>query len=186
MTPGMQIDFSKVEDSFEAIPEGLYECIVEDAQVRESKSSDNPYISFEMKILDEEFEDRRIWIGASLSKKALWGLKGILVALGAIEEDDVLDLEWDEEVDMTPREGPQVTNPEVIGLPCAVQTVNSVYNNKERQDMWNSTVLPTGSEGLESGTEEEETEEKPVAKRKGAAAKKGAKKAGAAKKRKLR
>lgn len=181
--PGMQIDFSQVEDSFEAIPEGLYECMVEDAQVRESKSSDNPYISFEMKILDEEFEDRRIWIGASLSPKALWGLKGILVALGAIEEDDAIDLEWDEEVDMTPREGPQVINPEVIGLPCAIQTVNSVYNNKERQDMWNSTVLPTGSEGLESGGGEEEAAP-PKAKAKGKAAAKGKAKGKA--KRKLR
>lgn len=166
----MTIDFSEVEDSFEALPEGLYECVVEDAQVRESKSSDNPYISFEMKILDEEFEDRRIWIGASLSPKALWGLKGVLVSLGAIDEDDAVDLEWDEEVDMTPKEGPQVTNPEVIGLPCAIQTTNSVYNNRERQDMWNSTVLPTGSEGVEA---EAAAETAPKGKAKGKAAKKG-------------
>lgn len=149
--PGMSIDFSEVEDSFEALPEGEYECVVEDAQVRESKSSDNPYINFEMKVLDEEFEDRRIWIGASLSPKALFGLKSVLVALGAISEDDEIDLEWDEEIDMTPKEGPQVTNPEVIGLPCTVATVNSVYESRERQDAWKSTVLPSGGAAKPKG-----------------------------------
>jgi hypothetical protein len=66
------------------------------------------------------------------------------VALGAIEEDDAIDLEWDEEVDITPKEGPQVISPEVIGQPCRIATVNSVWENRERQDAWKSTVLTSG------------------------------------------
>lgn len=139
--PGLSIDFSEVEDSFGVAPEDLYNCIVEDCTMRESKSSEHPYLNFEMKIVDEEYEDRRIWIGASTSPGGLPTTKEILVALGAIEEDDTIDLEWADDVDMTPKEGPQVTNPEVIGLACQVQTVNSVWEGRERQDAWRSSVL---------------------------------------------
>lgn len=163
---GVRIDFSEVEDSFEALPEGRYECIVEDCQVRESKSSDNNYLNWEMKIVDGEHEDRRIWIGTSFSPKALSGMKTVLVNIGAIDEDDDIEFEWDESVDVTPTEGPQLTFPEVIGLPCSIVTVNSVYESRERQDAWKSKVEPTGSE--DGG----ETEAKPKAS-KGKAAKKG-------------
>lgn len=164
---GIRIDFSEVEDSFEALPEGRYECIVEDCQVRESKSSDNNYLNWELKIVDGEYEDRRVWIGTSFSPKALSGMKTVLVNIGAIDEDDDIEFEWDESVDITPTEGPQLTFPEVIGLPCSVVTVNSVYEGRERQDAWKSKVEPTGETG--------EAEAKPKGKAKGKAKGKGAK-----------
>jgi hypothetical protein len=144
---GMRIDFSEVEDTFEVLPEGRYECVVEDCQVRESKSSDNNYLNWEFKIIDGEYEDRRIWIGTSFSPKALAGMKQVLVNIGAIEEDDEIEFEWDESVDITPKEGPQLTYPDVIGLPASIVTVNKVYEGRERQDAWASRVEPTGSDG---------------------------------------
>lgn len=171
---GLRVDFSEVEDSFEVLPEGVYECVVEDCQVRESKSSDNNYLNFEMKIVEGEYEDRRIWIGKSFSPKVLAEMEKTLVALGAIEEDEDIEFEWDDAVDVTTSEGPQLTNPDVIGLACAVTTVNGVYEGRERQDAWRSVVHPSGTEA----SEDEEADEKPRAKAKG--------KSKGARKRKLR
>jgi hypothetical protein len=161
---GIRIDFSEVEDQG-PLPEGRYEVICEDCTVRESKSSDNDYLNFEFRVVDEEYEDRRIWIGASLSPNALFGLEEVLVAMGAIEEDEAVDIEWADDVDITPKEGPQVTNPEVIGLPACIATVNSTYNNRERQDQWNSKVEPTGSgEGVAAVTQQPAKASKKAAK----------------------
>lgn len=139
---GLHINFAEVESTFEALPEDVYEVIVEDATVRESNSSDNDYINWVFKVTEGDHEDRLIFIGTSFSPNALFGLKNVLVAIGAIEEDDEVDVEWDDAVDITPREGPQVTNPDVLGLPARIQTVNSMWDNRERQDAWRSEVLP--------------------------------------------
>lgn len=157
---GLRIDFSEVEDTFDVLPEGRYECVLEDCQVRESKSSDNNYLNFEFEVVDGEYEDRRIWIGKSFSPKALAQMEQTLVALGAIEEDEDVEFDWDDSVDVTPNEGPQLTNPEVIGLPASIVTVNSVHEGRERQDAWRSKVEPTGS----TGDEDEEPEAKPKGK----------------------
>jgi hypothetical protein len=159
---GLTIDFSEVENSFEPLPEDDYECIVENVEVRESKSSDNPYLNWELTVQNEEYEGRKIWLGASLSPKALFTLEEMLVNLGVIEPDEKIELEWDDEVDITPSEGPQLTYPEVIGMACVVHTVNRVYEGKERQDAWRSSLVggPEGrtvqsSSGDEEGGEEE-------------------------------
>jgi hypothetical protein len=46
----IQINFAEVGSDFETIPEGSYPIVVDKAEVRESKSSDNPYINWEMTI----------------------------------------------------------------------------------------------------------------------------------------
>jgi hypothetical protein len=129
---GIKIDFSEVESSFEPLPEGRYECIVETVEVRESKSSDNDYLNWEMKVTEGEHADRRLWMITSLSEKALFRVKDTFLALGVIEEDDEVDVEWDDDVDITPQEGPVLTNPEVIGLACVAVVTNEVYEGRER------------------------------------------------------
>lgn len=130
--PGIKVNFAEVESSFEPLPEGRYECIVETVEVRESKSSDNDYLNWELKVTDGEFEDRRLWMITSLSERALFRLKDTFLALGVIEEDDEIDIEWEDDVDITPQEGPVLTNPEVIGLACIAVVTNEVYEGKER------------------------------------------------------
>ncbi len=128
----MKIDFSEVEGGFEPLPEGEYEAIIERIEVRESKSSDNDYLNWEFKITDDEYEDRRMWGIRSLSPKALGFLKDWLVSLEVIEEDDELDLEWGDDVDITPTEGPLLTNPELHGMACTIVVTNEVYEGRER------------------------------------------------------
>lgn len=129
---GIKVNFAEVESSFEPLPEGRYECIVETVEVRESKSSDNDYLNWELKVLDDEHEGRRLWMITSLSEKALFRLKDTFLALGVIEEDDEVDIEWEDDVDITPQEGPVVTNPEVIGIACIAVVTNEVYDGRER------------------------------------------------------
>lgn len=129
----MKIDFSDVQGGFEPLPEGEYEAIIERIEVRESKSSDNDYLNWEFKITEEgEFEDRRVWGLRSLSPKALGFLKDWFLALDVIEEDDEVEVEWADDVDTTPEEGPLLTNPELHGMACIVVVSNEVYEGRER------------------------------------------------------
>ena len=129
---GMRINFAEVENSFSPVPEGRYEAIIEFAEVRESKSSDNDYLNFEFKMMDDEHEGRKQWLIRSLSSKALPMLKDMLVELGLIDPDDEIDLEWEDDVDITPQEGPRLTNPQVEGIACIITIKNEVYDGRER------------------------------------------------------
>jgi hypothetical protein len=129
-----KINFADVESSsFEPVPEGRYEVIVERVEVRESKSSDNNYLNWELRITDEDYEDQRLWMITSLSPKALFRLKDIYVALGVIEGDEEdFEIEWDDDVDITPKEGPLVTNPDCEGMAAIARVHNEVYEGKEQ------------------------------------------------------
>lgn len=128
----MKIDFSDVESTFEPLPEGEYEILVERVEVRESNSSDNDYLNWELTVQDEEYEGRKLWMITSFSPKALFRLKEVLVNLGVIDEDDELDFDWDDDVDITPKEGPQVTEPELVGVAGVAVVSNEVYEGRER------------------------------------------------------
>lgn len=129
---GLKINFAEIESSFEPLPEGEYEVIIDRVEVRESNSSDNDYLNWELVVQDEEFEDRRLWMITSLSERALFRLKDVLLALDVIEEDEEVEIEWADDVDITPKEGPIVTNPDVSGLPAVAVVTNEVYDGRER------------------------------------------------------
>lgn len=139
---GIRINFAEVEGSFEPLPEGTYECVIEVVEVRESNSSDNDYLNWELKVLDGEFENRKLWMITSLGDRALWKLKDTLVALEVIGEDDELDINWEDDVDITPREGPRVIQPELEGLPCVAVVRNQMYEGRERNRV--EELRPTG------------------------------------------
>lgn len=125
------INFSEVEGGFENVPEGVYDVEVSRVEVRESKSSEHYYFNWQLKILDEDYEGQTLFMMTSLSPKALFRLKDVFEALGVLEEED-MDLEWDEEVEVTPTEGPLLLNPDVIGSIARARVKNEVYDGKER------------------------------------------------------
>ena len=129
---GMKVDFSEVEGSFEPLPEGAYECVIERIEVRESNSSDHDYLNWELKVTEDDYEDRRLWMITSFSPKALFRLKDIFVALDVIEGDEELDLEWADDVDVTPKEGPLLTDPDLIGVAVVAVVTNEMYDGRER------------------------------------------------------
>lgn len=132
MAQQMSINFAEVEGSFAPLPEGEYECTVERVEVRESKSSDHNYLSWELEVTEEGNEGRRLWMITSLSPKALFRLKDVLVALGVTDGDEELLLEWEDDVDITPGEGPLVISPALDGLACTAIVTNEVWEGKER------------------------------------------------------
>lgn len=185
---GLSVNFAEIEGSFEPLPEGEYECVVERVEVRESKSSDHNYLNWELSVLDEDYEDRKLWMITSLSPKALFRLKDVFVAVGVIDGDEELEIEWADDVDVTPGEGPLVINPELEGLPCVAVVTNEVYDGRERNRV-NELLGPEGgSAGASSRTrdddddddgEAEEAEAKPARRKKQAT---GAKRKSPAKK----
>lgn len=177
--PGLKVNFAEIEGSYDPLPEGRYDVEVERVEVRESKSSEHDYFNWEFNVLHEDHEGRKLWMITSLSPKAMFRLKDTLIALEVIEEDEEVDFEWEDDVDITPQEGPLVTNPELQGLTGIVAVVtNEVYDGKERNRV-NDVYLGDAEE------EPPEPEEEKKAAKKGAA-KKGAKKGAGKRKRKLR
>lgn len=129
---GMKINFGEIEDSFEPLPEGSYSVEIARVELRESKSSEHNYLNWEMDVLDDEYEGRKLWMITSLSPKALFRLKEVFVNLGIIEEDEELELEWDDDVDITPKEGPILTVPDLQGTVALANVRNEMYNNREQ------------------------------------------------------
>lgn len=128
----MKINFAEVEGSFQPMPEGQYEVIIDKVEVRESKSSDHNYLNWELVVQDDENEGRRLWMITSLSPKALFRLKDVFSALGLDVEADDFELVWDEEVEVTPQSGPLVLEPDITGMACVAVVRNEVYDGKER------------------------------------------------------
>lgn len=128
----MKVNFAEVEGGgFAPLPEGRYECVIERVEVRESQSSDNDYLNIELKVTDEEHEGRRLWFIRSFSDKAMPMMKDTLLALDVIEEDDELEFEWDDEVDITPKEGPVLTHPDLEGIACVAVVYSDIYEGRE-------------------------------------------------------
>nr|DAL78100.1 MAG TPA: Protein of unknown function (DUF669) [Caudoviricetes sp.] len=81
----MGFNFSEVEDmSFEALPAGTYHASIFEAEEKEGKQY--PYLSIQFNILDghdkngNSARNRRVFSNYSYSPKALFSLKGLLVA----------------------------------------------------------------------------------------------------------
>lgn len=135
----ININFADVEGSFDAMPEGRYPVIIEKVEVRESKSSDNNYFNWELTITEGEFEGRKLWMITSLSPKALFRLKDVYEALGVLEDE--MDLQWDDDVEITPQAGPLVLHPDVVGLPAIAIVGIEPYDGKDRNRV-NDLVSP--------------------------------------------
>lgn len=137
------INFAEVEGGFEAVPEGVYDVTIETVEVRQSKSSEHDYFNWEFKITgpDDDYEGQHLWMITSLSPKALFRLKDVFEALDVLEDEMALD--WDDDVEITPGAGPQLLEPDVIGMACSVRVHNELYEGKERNRI--DEVLPEGS-----------------------------------------
>lgn len=124
------INFAEVEGGFEAVPEGTYDVVIEKVEVRESKSSEHDYLSWEYKIVGDDYEGQRLWDITSFSPRALFRMKDVFEALGVLEDEMTLD--WDDDVEITQQSGPMLLEPDVIGMECQVVVKNEMYENKER------------------------------------------------------
>lgn len=120
----ISINFSEVQDTaFEPIPKGEYPVIIDHVEIKASKSSENPYLNWELTVSDGEFINRKLWMMTSLSEKALWRLKSVFSNLGVLEDEMIIE---------TDEDTGYVTNPELAGLPAIAMVTEEIYDGKIR------------------------------------------------------
>lgn len=95
-----KVNLAGVSDSFEPVPEGIYEGALTGFKVAEAKSSPGQqYVSLEFTLAEGEFAGRKIWKNHSLQAQALWALKRTLLDLGADSEELEQDFDLEELLD---------------------------------------------------------------------------------------
>jgi hypothetical protein len=126
----LRVDFTDVRDGgFEPLPEGEYEATVFEVEQKVGQSSGKPYLNWQFKLQDPNYDNRRAFFMTSLSPNALWKLKDTLKALGVDEEDLAGNFELD----------PQ----ELVGTECTIKIGHEEYNGEVRDRVLD--VLPAGS-----------------------------------------
>jgi len=91
--PRINVRLNDVSSGFEVIPEDTYQVeILENSKLKTS-SGGNPQIGWLAKILDGEFEGKRIYWETSLLDQSLWVLKSMLEVIGLEWEEDGFELE---------------------------------------------------------------------------------------------
>ena len=157
----LRVDFSEVQD-FDLIKEGNYRAIITGQEIRESKSSEFPYINWTYTFVGSEYDNRKAWLMTSLSPKALFRLKAFLIAGGETKESLSESFELDPE--------------KYIGMEMTIQIKHEVDSRdpdgKKMQDRIGE-VYAAGSiaEGPKDAAPEPKGKKEPVA----AATKSGAK-----------
>lgn len=77
----MKVNLKDVKGStFDPIPEGLYQAVVEKTELTAAKDSGNPMIKVTLKITDGDFKNRLVWDNFVLIENSLWKLKGFFAA----------------------------------------------------------------------------------------------------------
>jgi hypothetical protein len=135
--PTTTVNFADV-DSFEPLPEGTYDIEIDKVEVRRNKADDGDYLNWELVVIDGEYENRRLWMITSLKPNALFRLKQVLEELGMLEdEDEEMDIEYDDDVDPSTSGGPRVLYPELEGIEAVAQVKNEMWEGRERNRVEN-------------------------------------------------
>jgi len=99
---GIRANFSDVGSGsgiFEPLPGGKYHVKVTDGELKEAgpnaKNPGSQYINWEFTVQDGDYEDRKIWSNTSLLPQALFGLKGLLEAVG-MDTNGEIDFDIDD------------------------------------------------------------------------------------------
>lgn len=134
----LSINLAEVkEQSYEALPIGTYDCIIEKNEYQISKSSGKPMWSQTFQVVDGEYANRRIFNFMSFSEKALGGTKKYLnrIAPELVTEDF----------------NPKRDANELIGKSCRVKVKIEVYEDNPRNKVADILASGSGSDGFLGG-----------------------------------
>lgn len=92
----LKLDFSEVEASSFAIPNGGYVLSVTSVEKKRSESSGNEYLSWEFKIAEGKHKGKKVWDNTSLQPQALWRLRNLFEAMGVEIEDGEVEVDLDD------------------------------------------------------------------------------------------
>jgi len=114
----VRVDLTGVSTTFEPLPQGYYQAVVEKCEQTLSKEKKTPMLRWVFNVTEpEEFAGRKAFYNTMLVKNSLWVLKRLLIALGLGTEESLTgEIEFDEE--------------DAIGLPCTLVVVPSEYEGK--------------------------------------------------------
>lgn len=116
----VSVDFSEIEE-FEPLPVGDYPVIVQEVQTRQAEEAEYPYLNWELRIAEGEFENRALWMITSFSPKSLWRLQAVLQNLGIYTEK--MEFEIDEDSDL-------VISPQLTGIAAIAVVKQEVYRGR--------------------------------------------------------
>lgn len=122
-----EVDFSEVQE-FEALDKGEYSATIVKCSYVEPASEDKyPYLNVEFDVTEPGSENRKLWKVWSLSPKALFRMKQDLENLG-FDVEGTLDIDYDDDT-------MEVTEPEVVGLPCICVVQQRTYEGRIQNDV---------------------------------------------------
>lgn len=138
----VKVDFSEVTE-FEALDVGEYDALIAKLTYVEPASEDKyPYLNVEFDVTEPTFEGRKLWKVWSLSPKALWRMKQDLENLGFDAEEE-LDIDYDEDT-------MEVTEPEVVGMPCRLVVKQRTYEGRIQNDVDAVLSMDTPTKGTKT------------------------------------
>jgi hypothetical protein len=167
--PFVNVNFADVE-SFEPLPPGKYDVEIDKIEVRENKAGDALYLNWELIVIDGEYENRRLWMMTSLKETALFRLKQVLEDLDILDDDDEVELEYDDDVEPTSSAGPRLVYPELEGVDAIATVKNEMYDGRERNRVEMLTSAATkkkSSSKSKRKRDEDDEEEAPRSSRRG-------------------
>lgn len=88
---GLVVSLGNVEaQKFEVLPARTYDVMIEDNEFQMSKTSNKPMWNLKLAVIDEEFENRKLFTFLSFSEKALPGTKTALAVIAPeMAESDI-------------------------------------------------------------------------------------------------
>lgn len=93
----VKVDFTGVESRV-TVPEGDY--LVKVAGVKQEEGDKADYFAWDFEIVDGKHEGSNLYLNTSLSPKALWNLRNLLMSLGVEVPNGELDIELEELTDL--------------------------------------------------------------------------------------
>ena len=127
------INFSDVEDFTPMPGSEWYGVEVDKVEVRENKDGDAYYLNWELTVIDGDYENRKLWMISSLKDTALRRLKKTFQEMGVLDTDDEeIELEWDDDMEPTPKAGPLLLYPDFEGMEASAFVKNEMFDGTER------------------------------------------------------
>ena len=134
----VHVDMTGVSTTFEPLPQGYYQAVVEKCEQTVSKEKQTPMLRWVFNVIEpEEFAGRKAFTNTMLVKSSMWVLKRLLIAIGLGTEESlsVKDeegntiIEFDEE--------------DTLGLECTVVIVPHEYEGRSTTQV--GEVLEAGA-----------------------------------------
>lgn len=127
------------------LPAGDYNAVVADCVLKQKPGKEHPYLNWDCVVVEGEHEGRHSYLTTSFQPDAIWKMMETFQNLGYVDEEYKIGFD-----DATG----QITSPEVIGLPCVIQTYQEPFNNRMTNKI-SSILGPNGESVAQQAAEQE-------------------------------